>query len=87
MLSLIILNVVMLSVIILNVIMLNVMAPRILPLFAVKNKNFIRITPGPYVIKHFTPVIYEFRLSSRVFVPGRHFQPSVMFVSKARSLP
>ncbi len=75
MLSVIILNVVMLSVKMLNVVMLRVMAPRILPLIAVKNKSFIRVTPGPYVIKHFAPVIYEFRLSSRVFVVGRHFQP------------
>jgi hypothetical protein len=43
--------------------------------------------PGPNVIKLFTLVIYEFLLQDRVFVPGMSFQPSLMLVGKARSLP
>jgi hypothetical protein len=39
--------------------------------------------PGPNVIKLFAAVIYEFLLSARGFVPGKPFQLSLMFVSKA----
>jgi hypothetical protein len=44
----------------------------------------ITLAPGLNVIIHFTSVIYE---CARVFVPGKPFQPSQMFVSKARGLP
>ncbi len=43
--------------------------------------------PGAYIIKHFTAVIYGFSLSVRVFVPGKPFQPSLVFAGEARSLP
>jgi hypothetical protein len=43
----------------------------------------IRIVPGPNVIKLFTAAIYN-KLD---FFPGRPFQPSLMFVGKARSYP
>jgi hypothetical protein len=40
--------------------------------------------PGPYVIKLFTAINDEFcnRLT-RVFVPGKPFQPSLIFAGKA----
>jgi hypothetical protein len=41
-------------------------------------------TPGPNAIKVFTSVIYEFSLKL-VFVPGKLFQPSLMFKEKARA--
>ncbi len=46
-------------------------------------KSFTIQAPSANVIKLFMPVICE----ARVLVPGRHFQPSVMFVGKASSLP
>jgi hypothetical protein len=48
------------------------------------HKSFITLGPGPKVIKLFTVVIcnkVEFLFISR------HFQASLMFVGKARSLP
>ncbi len=44
----------------------------------------------PFLIQHhktFFIVTYEWAKYARVFVPGKLFQPSVMFASKARSLP
>jgi len=41
------------------------------------------VTSGANVIKLFLSVIYGF---SRVFVLGKLFQPSLMFVGEARSL-
>ncbi len=41
---------------------------------------------GANPIKIFTAAIYEFSKKARVFVPGKPFQPSPMFVSEARSL-
>jgi hypothetical protein len=52
-----------------------------------KTKSFITLTPGPNVTKLFTSVIYEILLEVKAFVPGKPFQPSLMFVGKARSLP
>jgi hypothetical protein len=43
--------------------------------------------PGACTIKLFTAVIYGFSQLARVFVSGKPFQPSLMFVSEARSLP
>jgi hypothetical protein len=37
---------------------------------------------GPNVIKHFTAVIYEFLQKVRLFVPGKPFQSSLLFVVK-----
>ncbi len=34
-----------------------------------------------------TAVIYGFPQLVRVFIPGKPFQPSLMYVGKARSLP
>jgi hypothetical protein len=42
---------------------------------------------GGNVIKLFTDLIYKHSLQDRMFVPGGTFQPSPMFVGKARSLP
>ncbi len=41
------------------------------------------MTPGANVIKHFTVVSYDFSFKARAFVPGKPFQPSLMFVDKA----
>jgi len=43
-------------------------------------KSFATLTHGTKVTEHFTAVIYECSLYVRVLVPGRHFQPSLMFV-------
>jgi hypothetical protein len=48
------------------------------------NKNFDQ---GVNVIKRFTAVSYDISLQARAFVPGKPFQPSLMFASKARGLP
>jgi hypothetical protein len=37
---------------------------------------------GAFTIKLFTAVIYEFFKQARVFVPGKPFKPSLMFVDK-----
>jgi hypothetical protein len=42
---------------------------------------------GTNVIKLFKAVIYQCLQYARVFVPGKPFQPSLMFVGKGRSLP
>jgi len=42
---------------------------------------------GANVIKPFTAVIYEWSLLAILLVPGRRFQPSLIFVGKAISLP
>ncbi len=42
---------------------------------------------GANFIKLFLSVIYGFSLYAKVFVPGKLFQPSLMFVGEARSLP
>jgi hypothetical protein len=39
------------------------------------------------LIKLFTAVRYNFSLKARAFVPGKPFQPSLMFVGKARAYP
>ncbi len=49
--------------------------------------GFIALTPVPNVTKLFTSVIYEILLEAKAFVPGKPFQPSLIFVGKARSLP
>ncbi len=43
--------------------------------------------PGANPMTLFTPVIYRFSLQARVFVPGKTFQPSLMFAGKARAYP
>jgi hypothetical protein len=45
-----------------------------------EEKSFITLSPEPTVIKHIMSVIYE----ARVLVPGRPFQPILMFVNKNR---
>jgi hypothetical protein len=42
--------------------------------------------PGPNVIKLFTSAIYVFSLKAGVFLHAKPFQPSLMFVGKARSV-
>jgi hypothetical protein len=42
--------------------------------------------PRSNVKKLFTAMIYECWLKGRVLVPGRPFQPNVMFAGKVRSL-
>jgi hypothetical protein len=43
----------------------------------------VNIRLGLNVIKLFTDVIFGFSQKARVFVPGKLFQPSLMFLSKA----
>jgi hypothetical protein len=49
--------------------------------------NTIKSFSGANVIKLFSSVIYDYSLQARVFVPGKPFQPSLMIVGEARSLP
>ncbi len=49
-------------------------------------KSFMTQAPVANVIKHFTAAICEFSKLARVFVPGKHFQSSIMFAVKAGSL-
>ncbi len=44
------------------------------------------MAPEVNVLKHLTVVIYKMVKYGRVFVPGRPFQPSLMFAGKDRSL-
>jgi hypothetical protein len=39
---------------------------------------------GAIVIKHFTAVIYKCPSKARLLVPGKPFQPSLMFVEKTQ---
>ncbi len=39
------------------------------------------------VIKLFTAVSYDFSYQARAFVPGKPFQPSLMFAGKAGAYP
>ncbi len=48
--------------------------------------NFLLVS-GAYIIKPFTMAIYKFHEKVAILAPGRPFQPSLMFVGKARSLP
>ncbi len=47
----------------------------------------MRLTPGANVIKIFTAMSYEFLLESKMFASSKPFQPSLLFVGKARSPP
>ncbi len=44
------------------------------------------VSAGECTLKLSTAVIYSFR-NKLMFVPGKPFQPSLMFVGEARSLP
>jgi hypothetical protein len=48
-------------------------------------KSFITLGLGVVEIKLFMPVMYKFSELARVFVPGRPFWLSLMFVSKVRA--
>jgi hypothetical protein len=50
-------------------------------------KSIITLGLGANVIKLFTGVSNGFSYQARVFVAGKPFQPSLVFVGKARSLP
>jgi hypothetical protein len=48
---------------------------------------FLSFPSWAIVIKLFTSEIHKCSNSARVFVPGKLFQPGLMFVGKARNLP
>ncbi len=50
-------------------------------------KSFITLGLSANVTKLFMAVSYKFSYEARGFVPGKPFQPSLMFVGKAWSLP
>ncbi len=60
-------------------------ADKKLRLFITDIKGFIRSAPGACVIKLITAVIYNFR-NKLVFVPGKPFQPSLVFSDKHSKL-
>ncbi len=45
------------------------------------------IPTGADVKKLFTAVSYAFSYEARAFIPGKPFQPSLMFAGKARAYP
>ncbi len=51
------------------------------------SKSVIALFLGSNVITLFTAVIYEWSVLARVFVLGKYFQLSLMFVVKAKSQP
>jgi hypothetical protein len=52
-----------------------------------RKKNQSNQSPGANVIKLFTAVSYDFSLKARAFIPGKPFQPSLMFAGKAGAYP
>ncbi len=56
------------------------------PIVNFEQSSFLIIGPRALIYNNFTTVIYEFSQQARVFVPGRLFQPSLMFVAKVRNL-
>ncbi len=50
-----------------------------------KKKSLKTATTGTNVIKLFTAVIYNCSQYASVFIPGRPFQPRLMFSCKARA--
>ncbi len=50
-------------------------------------KLIISILASACIIKLITAVIYGLPSYARVYVPGKPFKPSLVFVGKARSLP
>ncbi len=50
-------------------------------------KTFYIIGPWGLYYKTFYGRNLRIFVKARVFVPGKHFQPSIMFVGEARSLP
>ncbi len=51
-----------------------------------RNMLIVQAT-GLNVVKHFRAVICECSWKARFFVPGKSFQPSLIFEGKARSQP
>jgi hypothetical protein len=49
-------------------------------------KKFHNMAPVANIIKLFRAVSYAFSLQARAFVPGKPFQPSLMYVGKPRCL-
>jgi hypothetical protein len=45
-------------------------------------KKFYKMDPGANVIRLFTAVSYNFFCNEPVFVPGKPFQPSLLFMGK-----
>ncbi len=50
-------------------------------------KSFIVQAPGVNPIQIFTAVIFEFSLYDRVFLLGKLFPPSLIFVGRPRAYP
>jgi hypothetical protein len=59
----------------------------ILNLFMKRCLFIKKFWPRANVIKLFADVIYKFSKYARVFVPGKFFQPSLMFVGKPGAYP
>jgi len=49
--------------------------------------NFLLSLPWPNITNHFTTAICDYLSSAKLFVPGRPYQPRLMVMGKARSLP
>ncbi len=57
------------------------------PVYNSTSTIFTVSAPGGNPIKLFTDVIHGFSLQASVFVPGKPFQPILINVGKAKSLP
>jgi len=55
------------------------------PIMGHKKKMVFSIETKVQCFEIFRAVIYKFSLKARVFVLGKSFQPSLMFVGKART--
>jgi hypothetical protein len=47
-------------------------------------KSFLNLTPGSNVVQYVTTVDYKCSQKTRLFVPGKLFQPSVMSVASLK---
>jgi hypothetical protein len=50
-----------------------------------KDRGYVKLPPGPIVNECYKPLIYDYLQLARLFVPGKPFQPSLMFFSKAKA--
>ena len=66
---------------------MQTVTPVTLNVYSLLANVFVKSAPGPNVIKLFTSVIYKFSQYARVFVSGKPFQPSLMFVRKVGAYP
>ncbi len=50
-----------------------------------KERGYVKLPPGPIVNEYYKPLIYDYFQLAILFVPGKPFQPSLMFSSKVKA--